>query len=157
MTIEHIAQHQFSPLRQWSFDLALHVKVFLSAAATEQIIGISTSALASKPAVNIRAIAAITLTIGTATTAGVTLLHMLVEAGHADPTQLTHDHLITVLCLTHMLTHKQMRQNQTTAVSLESMSYMYEDLKASGTWIRAEASKYASAASILCCQNMHRS
>lgn len=96
----------FTPLWQWSFNLALHVEVLLSAGATEQVIRIPASTLSSEPAVHVGAVAAVALTVGAAAAARVTLLHVLVKTGNARPAELAHHHLIAVFGLAHVLTEK---------------------------------------------------
>lgn len=107
-----------TPLWQWSFNLGLHVEVFFSTAATEQVVWITAPTLSTKPTVHIRAVAAIALAVGAAATARMTLLHVLVKAGHARPAELANHHLITVFRFAHVLTQEN-KTKGTTNVRLD--------------------------------------
>lgn len=107
---------QHVPLHNGHLGLAFNGQVLLSAAATQQVVGVSTPALPTKPAIHIGAVAAVTLPVGAAAAARVALLHVLIEVGHVGLAQLAHDHFISIVRLTdvlqihtftHTFTHKE--------------------------------------------------
>lgn len=91
------------PLHNGHFGFAFNGQVLLSAAATQQVVGVSTPALPSEPAVHIGAVAAVTLPVGAAAAARVALLHVLIEVGDVGLAQLAHHHLISIVRLTYVL------------------------------------------------------
>lgn len=91
------------PFRGRGLVLALLGQVFLPAAAAQQVVRVPASTLATKPAVHVGAVAAVALAVCTAPTTGVVPLHVLIEAGHAGFTQLTHYHFFPVFRFANML------------------------------------------------------
>lgn len=104
-----------SPLYGGDSSLALDGQVFLPAAATEQIVRVSAAALSSEPAVHVGAVAAVTLAVGAVPAAGVALLHVLVEVGHAGLAQLAHHHLVSIVGVAHVLREEETETLKTVA------------------------------------------
>ncbi len=100
---EYAATPLYIPLHNGDFGLAFNGQVLLSAATTQQVVGVSTPTLPSEPAVHIGAVAAVALPVGAAAAAWVALLHVLVEVGHIGLAQLADHHFISIICLTYML------------------------------------------------------
>lgn len=91
------------PLHDGDFGLAFNGQVLLSAAATQQVVGVSTPTLPSEPAVHVGAVAAVALPVGAAAAARVTLLHVLIEVGHVGLAQLAHHHFVSIVRLAYVL------------------------------------------------------